>query len=61
MKLRVGEAGSRFTPDLDASRSADITLDDASLVTASLRAGAASPAPSPCSTRRSRRACPRSM
>lgn len=28
MKLRVGEAGSRFTPDLDASRSASITLDD---------------------------------
>lgn len=28
MKLRVGEAGSRFTPDLDASRSADISLDD---------------------------------
>ena len=28
MKLRVGEAGSRFTPDLDASRGANITLDD---------------------------------
>lgn len=28
MKLRVGEAGSRFTPDLDAARSADLTLDD---------------------------------
>ena len=28
MKLRVGEPGSRFTPDFDASRSADITLDD---------------------------------
>ncbi len=28
MKLRVGEAGSRFTPDFDAARSADLTLDD---------------------------------
>lgn len=28
MKLRVGEAGSRFTPDFDASRSASITLGD---------------------------------
>lgn len=28
MKLRVGEAGTRFTPDFDASRSALITLDD---------------------------------
>jgi hypothetical protein len=28
MKLRVGEACSRFTPDLDAARSADMTLDD---------------------------------
>ncbi len=28
MKLRVGEAGSRFTPDLDAARSAHLTLDD---------------------------------
>ena len=28
MKLRVGEPGSRFTPDFDASRSAEITLDD---------------------------------
>ena len=28
MKLRVGEAASRFTPDLDATRSADLTLDD---------------------------------
>jgi len=28
MKLRVGELGSRFTPDFDASRSAEITLDD---------------------------------
>ncbi|MHB8191013.1 MAG: nucleotidyl transferase AbiEii/AbiGii toxin family protein [Ferrimicrobium sp.] len=28
MKLRVGEAGSRFTPDLDASRSANLTLGD---------------------------------
>jgi hypothetical protein len=28
MKLRVGEAGSRFTPDLDAARAADVTLDD---------------------------------
>lgn len=28
MKLRVGEAGSRFTPDLDAARSATVTLDD---------------------------------
>ncbi|MBI2169852.1 MAG: nucleotidyl transferase AbiEii/AbiGii toxin family protein [Actinobacteria bacterium] len=28
MKLRVGEAGTRFTPDLDTSRSANITLDD---------------------------------
>lgn len=28
MKLRVGEPGSRFTPDFDASRSADITLHD---------------------------------
>ena len=28
MKLRVGEPGSRFTPDFDASRSAEIALDD---------------------------------
>ena len=28
MKLRVGEPGSRFTPDFDASRSSEITLDD---------------------------------
>lgn len=28
MKLRVGEAGSRSTPDLDASRSHAISLDD---------------------------------
>lgn len=28
MKLRVGEAGSRFTPDLDAARAAYVTLDD---------------------------------
>jgi len=28
MKLRVGEPGSRFTPDFDASRPAEITLDD---------------------------------
>lgn len=28
MKLRVGEAGSRFTPDLDVSRSASVTLSD---------------------------------
>ena len=28
MKLRVGEPGSRFTPDFDASRSADVTLED---------------------------------
>ncbi len=28
MKLRVGEPGSRFTPDFDASRSAEITLGD---------------------------------
>lgn len=28
MKLRVGEAGSRFTPDLDVARSALLTLDD---------------------------------
>jgi hypothetical protein len=28
MKLRVGEAGSRFTPDLDASRSRDMSLED---------------------------------
>ena len=28
MKLRVGEPGSRFTPDFDASRSADNTLND---------------------------------
>lgn len=28
MKLRVGEAGSRFTPDLDAARPGDVTLDD---------------------------------
>jgi hypothetical protein len=28
MKLRVGESGSRFTPDFDASRSAETTLDD---------------------------------
>ena len=27
MKLRVGEPGSRFTPDFDASRSAEITLE----------------------------------
>ena len=28
MKLRVGEPGIRFTPDFDASRSAEITLDN---------------------------------
>lgn len=28
MKLRVGEAASRFNPDLDAARSADLSLDD---------------------------------
>jgi len=28
MKLRVGEAGSRFTPDVDASLLASITIDD---------------------------------
>jgi hypothetical protein len=28
MKLRVGEAGSRFTPDLDASRSEALSLED---------------------------------
>ncbi|MGD0085351.1 MAG: hypothetical protein ABSD78_19505 [Acidimicrobiales bacterium] len=28
MKLRVGEASSRFTPDLDVSRLASVTLDD---------------------------------
>jgi hypothetical protein len=28
MKLRVGEASGRFTPDLDVARLATITLDD---------------------------------
>lgn len=28
MKLRVGEPGSRFTPDFDGSRPAKITLDE---------------------------------
>lgn len=28
MSVRVGEAGSRFTTDLDAARPADLTLDD---------------------------------
>ena len=28
MKLRVGEGGSRFTPDLDAVRATNLTLDD---------------------------------
>ena len=28
MKIRVGEAGSRYTPDFDASRSPNITVDD---------------------------------
>jgi len=28
IKLRVGEAGSRFTPDVDATRSAAVSLDD---------------------------------
>ena len=28
MKLRVGEAGSRFTPDLDVARAASLTLED---------------------------------
>ena len=28
MKLRVGEAGSRFTPDLDAARARFVSLDD---------------------------------
>jgi hypothetical protein len=27
MKLRLGEAASRFSPDLDAARSADLSLD----------------------------------
>jgi hypothetical protein len=28
MKIRVGEAGSRYTPDVDASRSRNVTVDD---------------------------------
>ena len=28
MKIRVGEAGSRYTPDFDASRSSNVTVDD---------------------------------
>lgn len=28
LKLRVGEAGSRFTPDFDAARASSVTLDD---------------------------------
>lgn len=28
MKIRVGEAGSRYTPDFDASRSRSVTVDD---------------------------------
>lgn len=28
MKLRVGEAGSRFTPDLDAARATDLSIED---------------------------------
>lgn len=28
MKLRIGEAGSRFTPDFDASRRAGMSIDD---------------------------------
>lgn len=28
LKLRVGEAGSRFTPDFDAARAGSVTLDD---------------------------------
>jgi hypothetical protein len=28
IKVRVGEAGSRFTPDLDAVREGDVTVDD---------------------------------
>ncbi len=28
MKLRIGEAGSRFTPDFDASRRAGLSIDD---------------------------------
>ena len=28
MKLRVGEAGSRFTPDFDAARAVNVTVDD---------------------------------
>src|SRR5690606_19247418 len=28
MKLRIGEASSRFTPDLDAARAAGLSLDD---------------------------------
>jgi len=28
LKLRVGEAASRFTPDFDASRSKNVTVDD---------------------------------
>jgi hypothetical protein len=28
MKLRVGETSSRFTPDLDVARAADLSLDD---------------------------------
>jgi hypothetical protein len=28
MKLRIGEASSRFTPDLDAARSSSLALDD---------------------------------
>lgn len=28
MKIRVGELGSRYTPDFDASRSRNVTVDD---------------------------------
>lgn len=28
MKLRIGESGSRFTPDFDASRRAGLSIDD---------------------------------
>ena len=28
MKLRIGEAGSRFTPDVDATRAAELSLED---------------------------------
>ena len=60
MKIRVGEAGSRYTPDFDASRSrtSPSTTTSSSYATGSLAAGTVSPEPSACSSRARSRTFP---